>query len=479
MDRASPIREAECGRPLHRQITTPFASPRQRNPPSVDQRFQPGGYDQHPIYGTHTDPLDHPFDTPAPVVTPTGATNLPLSPMTTIWDKATGADLCTPRRRSLTALLQRLDQVGVADFHPPKRVVLWVMANHDYRDITEAEWVAWFGKAFKEEPQDLEVLKKILTTANRFDTTILDADSRIGIDNLMRALERNDQASTITWPAEVVPHQLALQRNKPLKTDVNHFLDWLRVHTAGGTSSSGSLCGDEDEGLTADLFQKLRLLLVKHCDVFHLEISHDEPIKVEPLRTHVRELEAASLVYHNNRATWASALGIVPNKDPGDLRMTIDSRRINVYTEPMPKLDADLTALVDARTFVTIDLFKVYWQLALHEDSQMYHSFMTPFGVYTTTRVLIGQTDVVVFCQSAVDFMTQKRPLAWLDDMLGYAETPDDILDLFDQVLTIGSSFVLKLNPKKCDFFLAKTVWCGKVVSIEGVQHSRTRIQGL
>ncbi|RHY43238.1 hypothetical protein DYB28_002142 [Aphanomyces astaci] len=51
-----------------------------------------------------------------------------------------------------------------------------------------------------------------------------------------------------------------------------------------GTSSSGSLCGDEAEGLTADLFQKLRLLLVKHCDVFHLEISHDEPIKVEPLR---------------------------------------------------------------------------------------------------------------------------------------------------------------------------------------------------
>ncbi|RQM24034.1 hypothetical protein B5M09_012370 [Aphanomyces astaci] len=176
MDRASPIREAECGRPLHRQITTPFASPRQRNPPSVDQRFQPGGYDQHPIYGTHTDPLDHPFDTPAPVVTPTGATNLPLSPMTTIWDKATGADLYVFTK---------------------KRVVLWVMANHDYRDITEAEWVAWFGKAFKEEPQDLEVLKKILTTANRFDTTILDADSRIGIDNLMRALERNDQASVL------------------------------------------------------------------------------------------------------------------------------------------------------------------------------------------------------------------------------------------------------------------------------------------
>ncbi|KAF0776066.1 hypothetical protein AaE_000234, partial [Aphanomyces astaci] len=69
-----------------------------------------------------------------------------------------------------------------------------------------------------------------------------------------------------------------------------------------------------------------------------------------------------------------------------------------------------------------------------------------------------------------------KGLLAWLDDMLGYAETPEDLLD---HVLTICSSFGLKLNPKKYDFFLTKAVWCGKVVSTEGVYHSPTRIQGL
>ncbi|ETV66651.1 hypothetical protein H257_16955 [Aphanomyces astaci] len=53
---------------------------------------------------------------------------------------------------------------------------------------------------------------------------------------------------------------------------------------------------------------------------------------------------------------------------------------------------------------------------------------MTPFGVYTPTRVLMGQIVAVVFCQSAVDFMFAdllfKELLAWLNDMLGYAETP-------------------------------------------------------
>ncbi|ETV69477.1 hypothetical protein H257_14847 [Aphanomyces astaci] len=59
-----------------------------------------------------------------------------------------------------------------------------------------AEWAVWLGKAFEEEPQDLEVLKKRLKTAIQFDTTILNPASRIGkmLDNLMRDLERDDQA---------------------------------------------------------------------------------------------------------------------------------------------------------------------------------------------------------------------------------------------------------------------------------------------
>ena len=715
-----------------------------------------------------------------------------------------------------------------------KRVAMWDLGNRDYRGVTEDEWAAWFGKAYEEEPQDLDVLKKRLATAIKFDTNILDADSRIGkmLDNLMRALERDDQAWVLDQEGKIVvdlivkaikpvglqksvQRQLALQRNKPLKTNVYRFVDWLRVHTAGyhiyasveeekpastpmpglkgdktdktggggggggharrqqqpassaakqppgpnsekperkkatclkcgredhkvgncpkcapgeaerllkqqldkweearqkrvtklqgkaakplgreakiegvlsvstalldtgsditlvtagviksleqagieireispeplevqpyGASpvlkvdrqvqfrlvtldtpcgplalrglnawvdsssnaaellisrsvmerlgfseddllssalakkevwdvsdvdkpsamarvnrltqaaASSDACGDDgmhcatpdiqvptekdavaerlrrsevveavlqdklqaaqDEGLTADLHDKLRQILANHSDVFRLEIGYDEPIKVEPLRvrlkpgavpvkcglrryppahveflkTHVRELEAAGLVYRNNRATWASAPRIVPKKDPGDLRMTIDSRPINACTEPMPwpmpNLDAALTVLVGAQAFFTLDWFKGYWQLALHEDSQMYYSFMTPFGVYTPTRVLMGQTDAVAFCQSAVNFMFAdilfKGLLAWLDDMLGYAESPEDLLDLLDQVLTICSAYGLKLNPKKCDFFLTKATWCGKVVSANGVEHSPSRIQGL
>ncbi|RLO00110.1 hypothetical protein DYB28_008814, partial [Aphanomyces astaci] len=138
------------------------------------------------------------------------------------------------------------------DVFTKKRVAMWDMANRDYRGVTEAEWAAWFSKAFEEEPQDLEVLKKRLTTAIRFDTTILDADSRIGkmLDNLMRALERDDQAWVLDQEGKTVvdimvkaikplglqksvQRQLTLQRNKALKSNVYRFVGWLRVHTTG------------------------------------------------------------------------------------------------------------------------------------------------------------------------------------------------------------------------------------------------------
>ncbi|RHY85028.1 hypothetical protein DYB35_014015 [Aphanomyces astaci] len=132
--------------------------------------------------------------------------------MTMTWDKAMSAASCTtpalpdpPSFNGLTKSGRRifirlynkyLDQVNTLklkgsspfvipvsscrDVFTKKRVAMWNMAKRDYRGVTNTEWAAWFSKAFEEEPQDLEVIKKRLTTAIRFDTTILDADSLIG-----------------------------------------------------------------------------------------------------------------------------------------------------------------------------------------------------------------------------------------------------------------------------------------------------------
>ncbi|RHY56540.1 hypothetical protein DYB30_008335, partial [Aphanomyces astaci] len=277
-------REAERGHPLRHLATTPFASPRRRIPQGVGQRFQPDGYVNTPFTVPAPTPVAAPFGFSAPAATPTGATNLPPVPDD---DDMGQGDECgfvynppvlpdppsfngsTKSERTFIHQYNKYqDQVNALqlngsrpfvmavsacmDIFTKNRVAMWDMANRDYCGDTEAAWAAWFGKVFEQESQDLEVLKKRLTTAIRFDTPILDADSRIGtmLDNLMRALECDEQAWVLDQESKTVvdimvkgikplglqmtvQHQLALQHKKPLKTNVCRFVDWLRVHTAG------------------------------------------------------------------------------------------------------------------------------------------------------------------------------------------------------------------------------------------------------
>ncbi|KAH9136416.1 hypothetical protein AeRB84_018405, partial [Aphanomyces euteiches] len=259
-------------------------------------------------------------------------------------------------------------------------------------------------------------------------------------------------------------------------------------------------------GLTAEEAARLESLLSRHVDVFREDLGNDPPVKVEPLkvrvkpdskpvkcgmrryppahleymREHVAALEANGMVYKNNRATWAAAPRIFPKRDAGALRMTIDSRPINACTEPMawpmPNLDSAMACLVGMKAYFTLHWTKGYWQLPLHADSQEFFSFMTPFGVYTPTRVLMGQTDAVAYCQSVVHQMFGEllfRGLhAWLDDLLGSAKSVASLFDLLDQVLATSAECGLKVSPNKCHFYLAEAEWCGKIISAAGVTHS-------
>ncbi|KAH9109318.1 hypothetical protein AeMF1_015600, partial [Aphanomyces euteiches] len=247
------------------------------------------------------------------------------------------------------------------------------------------------------------------------------------------------------------------------------------------------------EGMAPEDAERLTSVLLEFQDVFRVRFGQDPPVKVAPLKVHlkagavpvksglrryppthleflekhVRELEDAGLVYRNTRSRWAAAPRIVPKKDPGDLRMTIDSSN-NACTEPMPWPMPNLEG---------------YWQLPLHSESQEYYSFMTPIGVVTPTRVLMGQSDAVAYCQGVVDElfgeMIMHGLLGWLDDLLGYARTASDLMDLLKRVLAICQAYGLKLHPKKCAFYTTKTIWCGKEVSAEGVAHAPARVQGL
>ncbi|GMF34637.1 unnamed protein product [Phytophthora fragariaefolia] len=105
----------------------------------------------------------------------------------------------------------------------------------------------------------------------------------------------------------------------------------------------------------------------------------------------------------------------------------------------MPVLEVVLGALEGAKVFFALDWFRGYWQLPLHEDSQELFTFTTHRGMYTPTCVPMGAMDAAVYGQGVVEEifgdLLGNGILAWLDDILDYAESEDELLQLLGQVL--------------------------------------------
>ncbi|KAJ0393889.1 hypothetical protein P43SY_007544 [Pythium insidiosum] len=89
----------------------------------------------------------------------------------------------------------------------------------------------------------------------------------------------------------------------------------------------------------------------------------------------------------------------------------------------------------------------------------------------------------VAYVQSTVQAMFaelfNQGLLIWIDDLLGYEVDDDGLMRLLTKVLTVCSEKGLKLNPDKCSFYLREALFCGRVVSGEGVRHDPGRIQAL
>jgi hypothetical protein len=108
---------------------------------------------------------------------------------------------------------------------------------------------------------------------------------------------------------------------------------------------------------------------------------------------------------------------------------------MNSQLEPVagiiPHLDIVLNKLSRSKFFSTIDYCKGYWQLSLEKQSREYISFVTPDGIWTSTRLLQGQADAVFLFQNGMQEnlgdLLDYCVLLWVDDVFHYASTFSDL----------------------------------------------------
>ena len=118
-----------------------------------------------------------------------------------------------------------------------------------------------------------------------------------------------------------------------------------------------------------------------------------------------------------------------------------------------------------------------------HARIQEVYSFLTELGVFTPTRLIQGSTDSAHAFQAGMmevfEDMLYICVLIWIDDVLLYTRSFEDLLIRLEEVFQRLRKFVVKLNPKKTDLWSKEISWCFRKISVEGIKFDPEMIESL
>ena len=183
---------------------------------------------------------------------------------------------------------------------------------------------------------------------------------------------------------------------------------------------------------------------------------------------------------------WGAPVLFVKKKD-GSFRMCIDYRELNKMTVknryPLPRIDDLFDQLQGVSYFSKIDMRSGYHQLRVVEEDVPKTAFRTRYGHYEFIVMLFGLTNApAVF----MDLMNKVcRPyldqfvIAFIDDILTYSRSKEELSDNLQQVLETLRSEKLYAKFSKCEFWIRRVEFLGHMVSEEGIHVDPSKIKAI
>ena len=221
-----------------------------------------------------------------------------------------------------------------------------------------------------------------------------------------------------------------------------------------------------------------------------------EPVLVKPYRLPqhfeeklddvIRNFEENGII-EKCSSPWNFPLVCVWKKEKQDIRVCVDFRQLNKITVrpafPMPNVDDMLNTLNGAKYFSTIDLGNAYYQVELEEDSKIKTAFSTKNGQYCFKRMPFGIAAAPATFQElmvkVLGDLNWKEAVVYLDDILIFAKDREEHLQRIHNVFEKIKESGLRINPEKCQFLVEKTKFLGYVISKEGIETDKTKIDAI
>ncbi|CAM8998997.1 unnamed protein product [Rhodiola kirilowii] len=222
---------------------------------------------------------------------------------------------------------------------------------------------------------------------------------------------------------------------------------------------------------------------------------------MEIVQKEIQKLLDADVIYPISDSQWVSPVHVVPKKSgitveedtKGNMvttrikngwRMCIDYRKLNAVTRkdhfPLPFIDQMLDRLAGKPYFCFLDGFSGYNQIPIAPEDQEKTTFTCPFGTFAFRRMSFGLCNAPGTFQRVVTSifsdMIGEFIEVFMDDFTIYGNTFDACLDNLNTVLARCVSMNLVPNYEKCHFMVTHGVVLGHVVSQEGIEVDKSKI---
>ena len=130
----------------------------------------------------------------------------------------------------------------------------------------------------------------------------------------------------------------------------------------------------------------------------------------EAVHNELLAMQRDEVIIRDPHATWSSPMVVIRKKD-GGIRICNNFIQLNKRTVPEPYVMTNagelLNRVAGAKWITKIDLRSSFWQVPMHEQSQKYTAFQTPFGTFRYLKMPMGLMNSASTLQRIMDVVLQ------------------------------------------------------------------------